>query len=454
MFKKKRILVYGAGVSGLGVAEVLLEQGASVYIYDAKECILPEKLVLAINEANGKIIWGEGFEHIADNIDVMVLSPGIAQDKPEVLYAKKIGKPVVSEIEIAAILNPGKLIAITGTNGKTTTTTLVGEMLKSLPNKIAVGGNIGQALSKQAQTLTDASDILVAEISSFQLESIDKFKPNICAILNITPDHLDRHKTLECYIKTKARIFENQHDDDFLILNYEDEQLRQLGETADSNIYYFSSERVLEVGAFVNDAGHLIFKDRESTVDFGHKDSLQIFGKHNIENVLAAVIIAYISGVKIEDIKNTLHSFKGVEHRIEFVASVNGVDYYNDSKATNPESTIKALEAFNQKVILLAGGYDKKTDLGLMMQIAKAKTNHLFLFGNAKERFAENALKYDVQNITIAASFEDAVNFASKIATKGDIVLLSPACSSYDRFKNYEQRGQYFKELVRNLLKK
>ena len=452
MFKDKNILVYGAGISGLGVAEILLDRGALVSIYDLKECSVPAKISESIKNCGGQIVCEQSARALIAGTDCLVLSPGVPQDNADVVYAKELGKKVVSEVEIAALLNPGKLIAITGTNGKTTTTTLLGEMLKNLNCKVAVGGNIGQALSKQACLLTAVADVLVAEISSFQLESINKFRPDICAILNITPDHLDRHKTLAVYIETKARIFENQTAIDFLILNYEDNNLRKL--TPKSKIIYFSSERELDAGAFVNKQGKLVFKELNGVVEFCKAEDLQILGKHNIENALVACVIAYLSGVAVVDIQKTVQNFTGVEHRIEYVTTIGGTRYYNDSKATNPESTIKALEAFEKNVILLAGGYDKKTDVQVMLHLAKTKTKHVIFFGNAKERFAENALKCGLENFSVVDSFEKAVDFAYRMAIEKDIVLLSPACSSYDRFNNYEQRGEYFKELVRNLLKK
>ena len=454
MFKNKKILVYGAGISGLGVTEVLLDQGATVFLYDSKECAVPIAILEKISQNGGETLWSDTAKPLLDKVDCVVVSPGVPQENIDVIYAKANNKIVVSEVEIAALINLGMLVAITGTNGKTTTTTLVGELLKNLPSKIAIGGNIGQALSVQAQTLSSADDVLVAEISSFQLENIQMFKPHIAAILNITPDHLERHKTLECYIETKAKIFENQTAEDFLILNYEDENLRLLANNAPSKVIYFSSERELETGAGVDSTGELYLNYAGCRYNFGKVTDLQIFGKHNIENVLAACIIAHLAGVDSKVIIATLANFQGVEHRIEYITEINKVKYYNDSKATNPESTIKALEAFSADIILLAGGYDKNTDLKAMMDLAREKTKHVIFFGNARIRFAEEALKFGVANFSVVDSFEKAVFLASIVATRGDIVLLSPACSSYDRFKNYEQRGHYFKELVHNLLKK
>lgn len=454
MFKNKKILVYGAGISGLGVTEVLLAKGATVFLYDSKECAVPLAILEKISQNGGETLWSDTAKPLLDKVDCVVVSPGVPQENIDVIYAKANNKIVISEVEIAALINLGMLVAITGTNGKTTTTTLVGELLKNLPSNIAIGGNIGQALSVQAQTLSSVDDVLVAEISSFQLENIQTFKPHIAAILNITPDHLERHKTLECYIEAKARIFENQTVEDFLIFNYEDKNLRLLADKALSKVIYFSSERELETGAFVSATGDLCLRYEGSICNFGKVADLQIFGKHNIENVLAACIIAHLAGVETNTIMATLKDFQGVEHRIEYVTEVNSVKYYNDSKATNPESTIKALEAFETDIILLAGGYDKNTDLKAMMDLAREKTKHVIFFGKARIRFAEEALKFGVANFSVVDSFEKAVLLASIIATCGDIVLLSPACSSYDRFKNYEQRGQYFKELVHNLLKK
>lgn len=444
-------MVYGAGISGVGVAEVLAELNTAVYLYDAKNCVLDEQVSAKIIAAGGALQFAQSAGEVIDKADIIVLSPGISIYATDVEYALKQGKQVISEVEVAALINKGKLIAITGTNGKTTTTALVGEMVKKLPVHTAVGGNIGQALSKQALNTQMPTDILVAEISSFQLEAIDKFQPFISAILNITPDHLDRHKTFDGYMQAKAKVFANQTSEDYLILNADDQFTLALSKLSQAKVCLFSSTKQLSQGIFVSTTGiiTLIFKNKQ--VEFCHYSKMQLFGKHNIENVLAACAIAYFAGVRVADIVTTLEEFQGVEHRIEYIRTLNGVKYYNDSKATNPESTVKALEAFDAPLILIAGGYDKLTCLDEMMQLAKTKTKHVIFLGKAKERFAQEAAKQGISAISMFATFEEATQHAYKIAQTGDVVLLSPACSSYDMFNNFEERGRYFKNLVQAL---
>ncbi|WP_371368836.1 UDP-N-acetylmuramoylalanine--D-glutamate ligase [Sporomusa rhizae] len=448
-FADKKVLVLGAGISGISVACILQQLGARVTLSDAKTEEKIDKDLSALKASGVMLELGNQNEDLLDGIDYLVLSPGISIYIPLVAAAQNRGITVVSEVEVAYRLSSALMVAITGTNGKTTTTTLVGEILKTTGCPVVVGGNIGAALSEQ--TLESAEKgFVVAEISSFQLEGVIKFRPHIAAILNLTPDHLDRHRSMAVYKEMKERVFVNQLADDFIILNYDDVAVRGMAERAPSKVVYFSRQQELDSGIFVKD-GTIRLRWDGKTIDICSVDAIKIKGGHNVENALAACAIGYFAGAQPEAMAEILKTFPGVEHRIEPVTEIAGVPYYNDSKATNPESSIKALEAFDGHIILLAGGRDKNTDLTEFMQLAKAKVDHLILLGEAQERFAEAAASNDVKNIHNAASFDEAVSLAHKLAKPPQVVLLSPACASYDMFNNYEERGTVFKELVRRL---
>lgn len=442
MFKGKKVIVLGAGISGQGAARTLLEQGAEVTLYDQKKIDLPEEF------ASSGVSYIQELPDLGlvEGFALAVISPGISINSAIVETLKERGTEVIGEVELAACLYKGEIIAVTGTNGKTTTTTLVAEMVKTLTKPCATGGNIGESLSLLAAHLPEKS-ILTAEVSSFQLESIKSFNPHIAAILNITPDHLDRHVDMNGYIAVKSEVFKNQDKDDYLILNYDDKSVRAFAEQAKSQICFFSSSKELPEGAFVR-SGTVCLKWKGKEHEIVKIEEMKIFGLHNVENALAACACAYFAGVSLENMRKVLRNFEGVEHRIEYTRTINGVKYYNDSKATNPESAIKALEAFPKNVILIAGGYDKLTDLSEFMTIIKKKTDALILLGKAKDRFASEAKRLGVENILLADSFEAAVEKAHEIAKEPQVVLLSPACSSYDMFNNFEERGRYFKELV------
>ena len=447
--KGMRIGVFGAGVSGIGAAEVLISQGANVTLFDERDDADSRKKLEAL-KLNMKLALGKEAVVQLRTMDKIVLSPGISIYHPEIEAAKAAGVEVMSEVELAYRLTKAKIAAITGTNGKTTTTTLVGEIMQKMPFKVAVGGNIGQALSKEGLSV-GAGDWLVAEISSFQLEGVVTFRPHIAAILNITPDHIDRHKTFDGYIAAKEEVFRRQQDSDFLVLNYDDEIVRAMAAKSQAQVFFFSRKETLPKGFYVED-GWMVANLSTGYEKVAPVSELQIIGGHNIENALAAIACTYLAGVPTQIIRQTLASFGGVEHRIELVKKISGIPYYNDSKATNPESTIKALEAFNGGILLLAGGHDKMTDLSVMMSLVKERTDELILFGEAETRFAQAAKEAGVRNIHCCGmDFEAAVNLAHRLAKENQTVLLSPACSSYDLFDNYEQRGKVFKELVNNL---
>lgn len=446
----KAVLVYGTGISGCGAADALARQGRRVLLYSDKEVQIDAELAALLQKQGGGLICGNGAA-LLPQVEQIVLSPGIPFANPLTDAAAACGIEVISEVEAAYRSYQGHLIGITGTNGKTTTTTLVGEMLQTLPVRTAVGGNIGLALSKEVENL-DADSWLAAELSSFQLEGVRTFRPNVAVILNLTPDHLDRHHTMEAYGAAKRKIFTQQHSDDIVILNYDDPIVRSWGELASSRVCWFSRKEQLDQGVYLNGGNFTIAWDRQ-LYTVCHKKDLRIFGGHNEENVLAAIAACFFAGVAIEDMQKVLLDFRGVEHRLEYVMTVNKVPYYNDSKATNPDSTIKALEAFDGHIILLAGGHDKMTPLEPMMQLIKTKTDVLILLGEAKARFYAAAVAAGVQDIRQVATLDAAVALAHEIASAPQVVLLSPACSSYDMFENFPARGRYFKNLVAALPK-
>lgn len=446
-------IVYGAGVSGRGAAEVLAKHREQVFLYNDNQCTLPEELSKLLKSTGGGLVIGrENWSALMEKAGLLVLSPGVPQDIENVRLAEEKGLKIISEVELGYRNYKGHMAAITGTNGKTTTTTIVGEMFKRLPVPSAVGGNIGMALSKEVEGLPDNA-WFAAELSSFQLEKVDSFAPEIAAVINLTPDHLERHHTMEAYGEAKKNIFRNQDASKYTVLNYDDPIVKTWAKDSRGQICYFSRKVQLEQGIFMQNGDFVIkWKDKYNKV-CNIKD-VQLFGGHNEENILCAIACGFFAGVSIEDMADVLKEFKSVEHRIEYVTTIKGVPYYNDSKATNTDSVIKALEAFeNGHVVLLAGGYDKMTDLSEMMNLVKKQCDCLILLGAAQGRFYEAAIKAGVSNIRLAKSFEDAVNIAYEVAHKPQVVLLSPACSSYDMFKNYPERGNTFKALVRALEK-
>jgi UDP-N-acetylmuramoylalanine--D-glutamate ligase len=448
-FRGKKILVLGAGISGLAVAQLLQQIGAQVTLSDSKSGETINQDVSKLQQAGVRLALGCQDETLLFGVDLVVVSPGISINIPLIKAAEGKAIKVVSEIEVAYHLCRASIIAITGTNGKTTTTTLLGEMLKTTGRDVVVGGNIGQALSQEVAGVADTG-IVVAEISSFQLEGVKEFHPHIVAILNITPDHLDRHGSMEGYIAMKERIFANQTDSDYAILNYDDSTVRNMAAKVASKVMFFSRLAKLPEGIFVQ-AGMIKICWQGNTVDVCCIDDMQIRGSHNVENALAACGAAFLAGVKVADMATTLQKFAGVEHRIEPVATIRQVAYYNDSKATNPESAIKALEAFPGHIILIAGGRDKNTNLEEFISLVKERVDHLILLGEAQERFGAMAKQYGVCNIHYVDSLQAAVQLAHRIAQVPQVVLLSPACASYDMFANYEERGKRFKELVNEL---
>ena len=448
----KAVIVYGAGISGRGAAEVLVRRGQQVFLYNDDPCTLDEELLAALRAVGGDLLVGEeAFAEALAKAGLLVLSPGVPCDNKNVLLAEKTeGVEVISEVELAYRLYGGHMAAITGTNGKTTTTTIVGEMFKRLPVPSAMGGNIGLALSKEVEGLPEEA-WLAAELSSFQLEKVKTFRPDIAVVLNLTPDHLERHHSMAAYGEAKKNIFRQQGVSQITVLNYDDPEVRTWSKDSKGTICFFSRKTVLPQGIFMQN-GDFVIKWNDTTKVVCNIDELKLFGGHNEENVLAAIACGFFAGVSVEDMADVLRHFRSIEHRLEYVRTLKGVPYYNDSKATNTDSAIKALEAFSKgHIILLAGGHDKLTELEPMMALVKEKCDALILLGEAKERFYAAAQAAGVENIVLADSFADAVHKAYALAQPPQVVLLSPACSSYDMFKNYPERGRYFKELVNAL---
>lgn len=444
--KNKKVLVFGSGISGIGAGKLLEQVGASVVLYDGKETLDKEVLKAQLgDDTKAEIILGELSEEVMETLDLVVMSPGVPTDLPVVLKMRDMGIPIWGEVELAYTYGKGDVLAITGTNGKTTTTALLGEIMKNYKESVFVVGNIGNPYTAAALEMREDS-VAVAEMSSFQLETIHEFRPKVSAILNITPDHLNRHHTMEAYIKAKEDIAKNQTKEDTCVLNYEDEVTRKIGENVKANVLYFSSQRKLDRGIYLDDGNIILRQDEEILVC--NVNELKLLGTHNYENVMAAVAMAAAYGTPMEVIRRTIKEFAGVEHRIEFVREKDGVAYYNDSKGTNPDAAIKGIQAMNRPTVLIGGGYDKDSEYEEWIQAFDGKVKLLVLVGATKEKIAEAVERVGFVSYVMADSFEEAVEKCIEAAEPGDAVLLSPACASWGMFKNYEERGDKFKELV------
>ena len=448
--KKKKVLVFGSGISGIGATRLLEKQGADVILYDGKETLDKEDLLKKIGAGSkAQIILGELKDEVINSLDIVVMSPGVPTDLPIVNKIREKGVCIWGEIELAYRVGKGDVLAITGTNGKTTTTALLGEIMKAWKGSVYVVGNIGTAYTSIADKTTD-NTIIVAEISSFQLETIEEFCPKVSAILNITPDHLDRHHTMQSYIEAKETIAKNQNGKDVCVLNYEDAETRSFSEKTKAVVLFFSSQRKLDRGVYLeNDV--ITYAEEGKRVEICHVDELKLLGVHNYENVMAAVGMAIAYHVPVEIIRQSVKRFGGVEHRIEYVCEKNGVVYYNDSKGTNPDAAIKAISAMNRPTYLIGGGYDKDASYEEWIQSFGGKVRKLVLIGQTKEKIAETAKLCGFNDTILADSLDEAVSICSKQAKDGEAVLLSPACASWGMFKNYEERGDKFKELVNAL---
>ena len=438
--KGKRVLVFGSGKSGIGAAELLGQVGACPVLYDGNPDLDKEAVLHKTASIKETDIYAGGLpEEVQKSLDLAVLSPGVPTDLPLVKSFYEQGLPVWGEVELAFRTGKGRVLAITGTNGKTTTTALLGKIMEDAEDSVFVVGNIGTPYTSKALEMTEDS-VTVAEISSFQLETIEKFAPCVSAILNITEDHLNRHHTMEEYIRVKELIVKNQKPEDVCVLNYEDPVLREFGKNIVPQTVYFSSERRLEKGIFLED-GQIILKTED----------LKLLGKHNFENVMAAAAMAYYAGVSVESIRKSICEFTAVEHRIEYVTEKNGVVYYNDSKGTNPDAAIKGIQAMNRPTWLIGGGYDKGSSYDEWLNSFDGKVRSLVLIGQTKEKIREAAERLGVCSCILCEDLQEAVKICAEKAQPGEAVLLSPACASWGQFDNYEQRGDCFKEYVKNL---
>lgn len=447
-FKNKRVLVVGTGISGIAAVKLLHKAGADIILYDSNEKLTKEEIKMKLpNDIELDLIIGDLTLEQKQSIQLVVLSPGVPTDLAFVQEFREKKIPIWGEVELAYVTGKGNVIAITGTNGKTTTTALTGNMMKSYFESVFVVGNIGiPYTSISLETKEDS--IVVAEMSSFQLETIHTFCPKVSAILNITPDHLDRHHTMDAYIDAKLSITKNQTSEDFCVLNYEDQMLREKAKNFKAKIIYFSSKTELDTGIYLDQSHNIIYSMRGEKTLICNVRKLQILGEHNYENAMAAVGMAFAIGLPIDCIRKALKEFQAVEHRIEFVAEKKGVYYYNDSKGTNPDAAIKGILAMNRKTVLIGGGYDKDSDYKEWIQSFNGKVTYLVLVGQTKEKIAKVAKECGFQNVILTETFEEAVAISSKKANFGEAVLLSPACASWGMFRNYEERGNVFKELV------
>ncbi len=447
-FENKRILVVGLGKSGTSAVEALYTKGARVYVLDDRDGKeLTEDTIKLVEEKVEKSYLG-GDTLPGETFDYVVVSPGVALEKKVITEQKEKGAVIMGELELAYQMCSGKFLGITGTNGKTTTTTLVGEIFGKTDLNYKVVGNIGLPVVTEV-IKGDENTWYVTEISSFQLESIIDFKPKVSAVLNLTPDHIDRHKTFENYGEAKSRITENQSEEDFFIRNLDDEECKVLGCNSKANLVYFSkTEGKGLIGAFVKDQKVIIRTLDREEIPIIDISEIPLPGTHNLENVLAAVALCYFSGIDRSYIREGIVSFAGVEHRVEVFAEKNGIKFINDSKGTNPDATIKAVEAMNDNIILVAGGYDKDADFSELLEFSKGKVKTLLLLGQTKEKIAIKAVELGYEDIYLLEDLEECVEKSKELAGAGDKILLSPACASWGMYPNYEVRGKHFKELV------
>lgn len=453
-YQGKTVLTVGAGRSGIEAARFLLGCGASVILSDSQKREALEPGVSGLLESaagfSGKLtleLGGNRNESFAE-CDLVVVSPGVPLSLPFFAISRKAGIPVIAEIELAGRHLKGKILGITGSNGKTTTTTLAAELLAGAGLKARAAGNIGTPLIQFAENST-IEDIYVVELSSFQLEAIHEFRPFAATILNLTPDHLDRYPGFDDYIAAKQRIFMNQRSDDFAVLNADDPRVAAMAAHVSSKVLLFSRTKEVSIGAFVRN-GRVIFRDEQGEKDLFPVSAVGLKGAHNLENVMAASLLALVAGAPQESLEENIRKFRGVEHRIEHVADIDGVQYFNDSKATNTDAAVKSLEAFPGNILLIAGGRDKAGDFTTLRRTVGEKVKHLIVIGEAAEKLRK-ALAGSTE-ISDAKSMREAVALCHEKARPGDTVLLAPACASFDMFQNYEHRGRVFKESVYALM--
>lgn len=446
----KKVLVFGSGISGIGAADLLTAVGACPVIYDGNDRLRAEDIRGKLKDGKDvPVVLGELLQEVREGLDLVVLSPGVPTDLPLVNELREQGLKIWGEVELAYQMGKGRVLAITGTNGKTTTTAMLGKIMSDYLDSVFVVGNIGTPYTSAALQMKDDT-VTVAEISSFQLETIEDFCPQVSAILNITEDHLNRHHTMEEYIRVKELITCNQTKEQVCVLNYEDLTLREFGAHAPAKVVYFSSIQKLPEGIYL-DGKDIVLKDGEKEIVITSTDRLKILGRHNHENTMAAAAMAYYAGVPVESIRASVESFTAVEHRIEYVTEKQGVVYYNDSKGTNPDAAIKGIQAMDRPTILIGGGYDKESSYEEWIQAFDGKVRYLVLIGQTREKIQDAAHRCGFKNTILADNLEEAVKLCASLARHGDAVLLSPACASWGQFDNYEQRGRKFKEYVHAL---
>ncbi len=450
MKESRKVFIGGTGKSGIAAAKMILEMGGEALLYNSDENTDAGNVLSSFKETDKvELVTGELRPVHLRGVHLAVLSPGIplSADFINVLDRAKI--PVIGELELAYQASKGSLAAITGTNGKTTTTAIVGEIFKTFFDDVHVVGNIGNPFSAEALSTTDES-VTVVEVSSFMLETINDFRPHVSAILNITPDHLDRHLSMSNYVRCKKAIAMNQTESDYIVLNYSDTILREFGESRELKpkvIWFSSKEEPKGDGLYLLD-GDIFIKENDSVTKLINVSELNLLGTHNYENVMAAAAVGLKMGVPVDNIRKALKAFKAVEHRIEFVRERCKVKYYNDSKGTNPDAAIQALNAMPGPTLLIAGGYDKHSEYDEWVKLFKGKVKKLVLIGQTRDKINECCKKYGFDEVSYAEDMNEAVKTCASYADEGDYVLLSPACASWGMFKDYEERGRIFKECV------
>jgi len=445
----KRVLIVGLARSGMAAAKALNSRGARILANDIKTEGQMKEEAEQLRALGAELYLGIKPDELVEQVDLLVISPAVPIWSTFVQKALSLGKEVISEVELAYRLCKAAIVAITGTNGKTTTTSLVGEIFKEAGKTTHVVGNIGTPFVGKVDEIGE-KDIVVAEISSFQLEAVSQFHPKVCAILNITEDHMDRHKTMENYINTKMRIFKNSTYNDWVVLNGDDPETVKLKEKTKAKVLFFSRKRTLEQGAWVEEGQVMVDvgQGKERVCDV---DDIFIPGSHNLENALAATLMARLMGVSPGSIASTLKTFRGVEHRIELVDTIDGINFYNDSKGTNPDASIKAIQAMKGPTVLIAGGYDKGGSFSSFIDAFGNTISHMVVLGQTADKLIRAAQEKGFMNVHRVKTLDEAVIKAFSLATPGGNVLLSPACASWDMFKDYEERGRMFKEAVKAL---
>lgn len=448
--KNKNILLVGLAKTGVSTIKLLDKLEANIIVNDIKDEEKLQDILIELKDIkNATYILGYHPENV-DHIDMAVVSPGVPLDLPFILKLKENNIEIIGEVELAYRLSKNPIfVGITGTNGKTTTTSLVGEIFKSDDKDTYIVGNIGNPVIDTVES-TNENSYLITELSSFQLESIVDFKPRVASILNFSPDHLNRHHTMENYIEAKANIFKNQDENDFTILNYDDEDVKKLAAKCNSQVIFFSRKEKLDKGVYLDEDNNIVIDINEKIILINKKE-LSLPGNHNLENCMAAIAMAYVCNVNLETLKHVLKTFKAVEHRLEYVKTLNNIMFVNDSKGTNPDSTIKAITSYESPIILIAGGYNKESDFNELLEVGKEHIKGLVLMGETAPIIEECAKQKKYENIIRVSNMKDAVQASYNLAESGDVVLLSPACASWDMYKSFEVRGWDFKDNVNNL---